>query len=73
MVNILALKAAMVKKGYTQKTLAKELGISERTLNSRLKNKCFGTNEIEILVDVLGISDPIPIFFDGLVTSKDTK
>ena len=38
-----------------------------------MKNKVFGSDEIEKLVEVLEISDPMPIFFSNLVTSKDTE
>lgn len=73
MLNVPEFKAAMARKGYTQKALAEILGISEKTFTSRLKEKRFGTDEIEQLIPVLEISDPMSIFFDGLVTLKDTK
>ena len=73
MLNVNEFKAAMVRKGYTQKDLAKILGMSEKTFYERLKNKVFGSDEIETLVTVLEISDPMPIFFSNLVTSKDTN
>jgi transcriptional regulator with XRE-family HTH domain len=72
MLNVLEFKAAMVRKGYTQKMLAEKLGISEKTLCERLKAQRFGTEEIEQLIPLLEISDPMAIFFDGVVTSKDT-
>ena len=73
MLNVLEFRAAMVRKGYTQKELAKVLGISEKTFYERIKNKRFGSEEIEKLVTVLEISDPMPIFFSNLVTSKVTE
>lgn len=72
MLNVPEFKAAMVRKGYTAKELASILDISEKTFYSRLKNKRFGTEEIEMLIPILEISDPMSIFFDGLVTSKVT-
>ena len=63
----------MARKGYTQKKLANVLGISERTLGNRLKRRCFGTDEIEIMIDVLDIADPMPVFFDNRVTCEVTK
>lgn len=68
MVNIPELKAAMARKGYTQKALAEELGISEKTFYERIKRKCFGSEEIEKMIKVLDIKEPLPIFFDGTVT-----
>ena len=73
MLNVLEFRAAMVRKGYTQKDLAKILGMSEKTFYERLKNKRFGSEEIEKLITVLEISDPMPIFFSSLVTSQDTN
>lgn len=73
MLNVLEFRAAMVRKGYTQKALAEILGISEKTFGERLKSKRFGSEEIEKLITVLEISDPMPIFFSNAVTSQDTK
>ena len=72
MLNVLEFKAAMARKGYTQKMLAEKLGISEKTLCERLKTQRFGTEEIEQLIPLLEINDPMAIFFDGVVTCKDT-
>lgn len=72
MLNVLEFKAAMVRKGFNQKTLSQKLGISEKTLCDRLKKKRFGTEEIEKLIPLLEITDPMRIFFDNVVTCKDT-
>jgi hypothetical protein len=63
MVNINELKAAIVRKGLTHKEVAKQLNISERTLTNRFSKGVFGSDEIEKLMDVLDISDPVAIFF----------
>lgn len=68
MLNVLEFKAAMVRKGYTQKMLAEILGISEKTFTERIKTKRFGSDEIEKLIEVLEISNPMPIFFSNAVT-----
>lgn len=73
MLNVPEFRAAMVRKGHTQKSLAKILGMSEKTFYERMKNKVFGSDEIEKLIEVLEISDPMPIFFSNVVTSKVTK
>ncbi|MBP5431596.1 helix-turn-helix domain-containing protein [Ruminococcus sp.] len=73
MLNVLEFKAAMVRKGFNQKKLSQELGISEKTFCNRLKKKQFGTDEIEKLIPLLEITDPMRIFFGNLVTCKDTK
>lgn len=73
MLNVPEFRAAMARKGYTQKKLAMILGISEKTFYERIKCKRFGTEEIEKLIPVLEISNPMDIFFDGLVTCKVTN
>ena len=73
MLNVLEFKAAMVRKGYTQKALAEILGMSEKTFTERIKSKRFGSDEIEKLIEVLEISNPMPIFFSNVVTCKDTN
>lgn len=57
------LKAAMVRKGLTQKDVAKKLNITPRTLSSKLSKGIFGSDEIEALMIMLDIKDPMPIFF----------
>ncbi len=64
MVNVNLFKAYMVKAGYTQKKLARELGISEQTLTRRLKRRTFGTDEAARIVQILSIDDPQAVFFD---------
>lgn len=52
------LKGKIVEAGYSQRSLARELGISKNTLNAKVNGKTpFNTVEIEKLCDKLGISD----------------
>lgn len=68
MVNVNELKAAIVRKGLTQKEVADKMNISPRTFTSRLNKGVFGSDEIEQLMDILDINDPISIFFAQAVT-----
>lgn len=68
MVNTNELKAAIVRKGMTQRQVAKSLGISERTLGNKMKNGVFLSDEIERMIVLLDINDPLPIFFSSLVS-----
>lgn len=68
MVNTNELRAAWVKKGLTQADIAKELKISPRTLTNRMKKGVFGSDEIEQLITLLDIQNPVPIFFAQSVT-----
>jgi transcriptional regulator with XRE-family HTH domain len=57
------LKGKMVAKGYTQDDLAKALGITSKTLSIKLKQKKFGSDEMDKLIVILGIENPADIFF----------
>lgn len=63
-----ALKAEIVRNGLTQKAVAKKLGISEKTFISRMKKGVFGSDEIEVMIRELRITNPTDIFFAKLVT-----
>ena len=63
-----ALKAEMTRYGYTQKQMAETIGISEKTFNLRMKSGIFGTDEVEKMIEVLHIKNPMDIFFAKQVT-----
>jgi transcriptional regulator with XRE-family HTH domain len=67
-----AFKVALTQNGYTQKKLAKEIGMSEQTLIRRIKRGVFGTDEVTQIINVLDIKDPTPIFFAPKVTYEIT-
>lgn len=61
-------KAELVKNGYTFKTMAEAIGISERTFSKRVKTGDFGSAEIDAMLPLLHLDDPRAIFFAQLVT-----
>ena len=69
LLNVQELKEAIVRKGYTQSDIANKIGISSKTFGNRLKKGSFRSDEIELMIDILEISDPMFIFFG----KKDTK
>lgn len=62
MLNRPLFKAELVKNGYTFKKMAGELGMSERTFSKRVKTGDFGSSEIDIMIPLLHLDDPRPIF-----------
>lgn len=53
------LKGKIVEAGFTQRSLALEIGMSKNTLNSKVNGKIpFNTIEIEAICEKLGITDP---------------
>lgn len=63
MIDVDALKAEWVKKGYKQYEVAEMLGVTPKTLSIKLKKGVLGSDEIEMLIDKLDISKPMHIFF----------
>lgn len=63
MLDIKALRAEMARNGYTQASLAEAIGISPRTFANRLKTGDFGCIEIERMMHLLNIANPVSIFF----------
>lgn len=72
MIDIASLRAEMTRYGITQKQMAKSIGISPRTFSNKMKKGVFGSDEIEQMIQILKIKDPVSIFFAQKVTLKDT-
>ena len=68
MINSNELRAAMVRKGYTQAEMAQKLGISSRTFSRKMQKGNFGTDEAKVMIDELEIADPVAVFFANQVT-----
>lgn len=61
------LKGRIVAKGLTQEQVANMLGISSNTFRRKLTKGVLGSDEIEKLIKILGIEDPMQIFFTNKV------
>lgn len=57
------LRGIIAKNGFSQSDIAREIGITPKTFYEKMKNGVFGSDEIQIMIDVLKISDPASIFF----------
>ena len=62
------LRGAIAKKGLTQAKLAHILEITPDTFYRKMEKGVFKSDEIEKMIEVLGIDDPVPIFFAPSVT-----
>lgn len=56
------LAAIIVERGFTQKQVAKTLGMTPRTFYRKMKTGVFGTDEVQKMIDILKIEDPISVF-----------
>lgn len=57
------LKGIIAKNGYSQSDVASRIGITPKTFYEKMKIGVFGSDEIEIMIDMLNIEDPASIFF----------
>ena len=62
------LRGIIAERGMTQKQVAIELGMAQKTFYNKMKKGVFGTDEVDKMVDVLSIDNPAEIFFANKVT-----
>lgn len=63
MVDTNKLRGCIVANGKTQAEVAEEIGMSAKTFCLKMKKKVFGSDEIEKMIDLLNIEDPMSVFF----------
>ena len=68
MVNTNKLHGKIVEKGYSKRSFAHKIGMSEATFYRKMKSGVFGSDEIEKMIEILDIENPTAIFFDKEVT-----
>lgn len=62
----------IAKRKMSQRKVAKSIGITERTFYRKIRKGVFGSDEIEKMIELLNIEEPMKIFFAQNVTYKDT-
>lgn len=62
------LRGLMAEKGFTGVDMASKLNITPKTFYDKMSKGVFGSDEMEIMINVLDISDPVSIFFASEVT-----
>lgn len=67
MVDCQKIKALMVEKNLTGKDIAKLMNMSDKTLYRKLKTGVFDSIEMNELIDILKIENPVEIFFANQV------
>lgn len=66
--NSKKLKGKIIESGMTQGDLARELGMSLKTLNSKINNRSKLTvEEVKRIINILSINNPSEIFFGWFV------
>ena len=67
MIKTNELKGLMAKNGLTQNAVAKKLGISSKAFYDKMARGIFKSNEIEEMIKILSIENPVEIFFASTV------
>lgn len=57
------LRGIIAKNGLSQAKVAKMLGITPKTFYEKMKTGVFGSDEIEVMIRELHITNPMNIFF----------
>lgn len=63
--NTAKLRGIIAERGFSQREVAKQIGISEKTFYSKMKNGVFGTDEADRMIELLKIEDPASIFLSA--------
>lgn len=57
------LRGIIAEQGLSQRQVAKRLGMTEKTFYSKMKKGVFGTDEVDQMIAILKIENPVEIFF----------
>ena len=57
------LRGIIAQNGFSQSDVAAKIGITPKTFYEKMKIGIFGSDEIEVMINMLHIDDPVPIFF----------
>lgn len=68
MVDTARLRGVIAENGKTQADVAKMIGVTPKTFYMRMHKGVFGSDEIQIMIDELNITQPMEIFFASKVT-----
>lgn len=63
MIKTNELRGIIAKNNLSQAKVAEALGITPKTFYEKMKSGVFGSDEIEIMIELLDIDDPVAIFF----------
>lgn len=63
MIKVDKLRGLIAERGLSQADVAKTIGIAPKTFYEKMKLGVFGSDEIETMIDLLRIEDPVSIFF----------
>lgn len=62
MIAVDKLRGVIAERGMSQRQVAKQLGMNEKTFYAKMQKGVFGTDEVEKMIELLSIQNPIDIF-----------
>lgn len=66
MIDTSALKGIIISRGFTQQDVAKQIGITPKTFYKKMQKGVFGSDEMEAMIGILSIENPMDVFFAGV-------
>ena len=66
------LNGEIARAGLSKAALAEMIGMTPKTFYLKEKKGVFGSDEIEKIIRICKIADPMPIFFPDFVTRQVT-
>lgn len=63
MIKTNELKGLITSNNLSQRKVAEMMGITDKTFYLKMKKGVFDSDEIEQLISILNIKDPVSIFF----------
>ena len=58
------LRGIIAKNNLSQAKVAEEIGITPKTFYEKMNKGVFGSDEIEVMIHLLKIENPVDIFYD---------
>lgn len=56
------LRDIIAERGTSQRKVAQQLGMTEKTFYTKMKKGVFGTDEVQQMIEILKIENPVDIF-----------
>ena len=66
MINTRKLVGIIYEKGLSQRKVAKRMGMAEKTFYGKMKRGVFDSDEMEQMIRILDIRNPLAVFFPDL-------
>lgn len=67
MIDTMKLRGIISERGLSQRKVAKNLGMTEKTFYGKMKKGVFDSDEIQQMIELLNIENPVDVFLPSLV------